>query len=94
MSIQHNNLFSLLQNPKKAKTIRRFCVVEGIYSKTGEICPLKEIAAMCRKSKVRIFVDETLSFGVLGATGRGITEYLDVPVMNFIFIILPITNFY
>ncbi|OXA44032.1 serine palmitoyltransferase 1 [Folsomia candida] len=71
-----------ISNPKKAKTIRRFCVVEGIYSKTGEICPLKEIAAMCRKSKVRIFVDETLSFGVLGATGRGITEYLDVPIRD------------
>lgn len=75
------------QNPKKAKTIRRFCVVEGIYSKTGEICSLKEITALCRKHKARLFVDETLSFGVLGATGRGITEHLDVPVRCLIFLV-------
>ena len=28
-------------------------VVEGIYSMEGEMCPLKEIAALCKQYKVR-----------------------------------------
>lgn len=60
--------------------MRRFCVVEGIYSKTGLICPLKEIAELCLEHKVRLFVDESISFGSIGDTGRGVTEYLNVPV--------------
>ena len=30
--------------------------------------------------KVRIFMDETVSFGTLGKTGRGVTEYFSIPV--------------
>ena len=30
--------------------------------------------------KVRIFMDESVSFGTLGATGHGVTEHLNVPV--------------
>jgi hypothetical protein len=29
--------------------------------------------------KFRLILDETMSFGVLGATGRGLTEYYNVP---------------
>ena len=32
------------------------------------------------KYKVRLIVDESASFGVLGQTGRGLTEHFDVPV--------------
>ncbi|XP_035229031.1 serine palmitoyltransferase 1-like isoform X2 [Stegodyphus dumicola] len=32
------------------------------------------------KYKVRIFIDEACSFGVLGATGRGVTEHLNIPI--------------
>ena len=32
------------------------------------------------KFKVRIFIDEACSFGVLGAKGHGITEHYNIPV--------------
>lgn len=32
------------------------------------------------KYKVRLVIDESASFGVLGQTGRGLTEHFDVPV--------------
>ena len=35
------------------------------------------------KYKVRIFMDESVSFGTLGATGHGVTEHLNVPVCRF-----------
>ncbi|GLH08291.1 Serine palmitoyltransferase 1 [Gryllus bimaculatus] len=82
-----NDLESLLleqaeldkKNPKKANVTRRFLIVEGIYMNTGEICPLPALIELRKKYKLRIFVDESVSFGTLGVTGRGVTEYFDVP---------------
>lgn len=46
----------------------------------GDICPLLEIMELKKRFKVRIFVDETVSFGVLGEHGKGITEHLNIPI--------------
>ncbi|KAK2148894.1 hypothetical protein LSH36_476g00006 [Paralvinella palmiformis] len=70
------------QNPKKAKVTRRFLVVEGLYMKYGDFCPLPKLVELKWKYKVRIFLDETLSFGTLGATGRGITEHYGISIDN------------
>lgn len=67
------------KNPKKAVKTRRFLIVEGIYMNTGDICPLPELVKLCREYKLRIFVDESISFGVLGNNGRGVTEHFGVP---------------
>ncbi|CAG5131794.1 unnamed protein product, partial [Candidula unifasciata] len=66
------------KNPKKAKVTRRFIVVEGLYVNTGSICPLPKLVELKWKYKVRIFLEETMSFGVLGATGRGVTEHFGI----------------
>ncbi|XP_033209698.1 serine palmitoyltransferase 1 [Belonocnema kinseyi] len=70
------------EDPKKAAKTRRFLIVEGIYMNTGRICPLPELVALCKKYKLRIFVDESISFGTIGEHGRGVTEYLGVPVQD------------
>lgn len=67
------------QNPKKATKIKRFLIIEGIYMNTGNICPLPELVALCRQYKLRIFIDESISFGTLGKHGKGITEHFGVP---------------
>ncbi|XP_015601770.1 serine palmitoyltransferase 1 [Cephus cinctus] len=67
------------KNPKKATRRRRFLIVEGIYTNTGQICPLPELVTLCRKYKLRIFVDESISFGTLGKCGKGVTEHFGVP---------------
>ncbi|XP_059170933.1 serine palmitoyltransferase 1-like [Physella acuta] len=66
------------KNPKKAKVTRRFIVVEGLYINTGSICPLPKLVELKWKYKVRIFLDECLSFGVMGDTGRGVTEHYGI----------------
>ncbi|XP_077980958.1 serine palmitoyltransferase 1-like [Glandiceps talaboti] len=68
------------KNPRKAKVTRRFLVVEGLYINYGDIAPLKELLEMKYKYKVRLFVDESISFGVLGAHGKGLTEHCGIPV--------------
>lgn len=59
---------------------RRFIVVEGLYRLTGELCPLPEIIALKEEFKYRVIVDESLSFGTYGATGRGLTEHFNVNI--------------
>lgn len=71
-----------LIDPKKAKSTKRFLVVEGLYFNHGDICPLDKIMNLKKKYKVRLFVDETVSFGVLGDSGRGITEHLNIPIKD------------
>ena len=77
--------------PKKAKVTRRFLVVEGLYAKHGDICPLPKLIEMKWKYKLRIFVEESFSFGVLGEHGRGVTEHFGINVgdrlCSFIYII-------
>jgi len=67
------------KNPKKAQVTRRFLIVEGIYMNSGDICPLPELVELRKKYKLRIFIDENVSFGTLGDHGRGVTEYYNVP---------------
>ncbi|KAL2714983.1 serine palmitoyltransferase 1 [Vespula squamosa] len=66
------------KNPKASK-IKRFLIIEGIYFYTGQICPLPELVKLCKKYKLRIFIDESISIGTLGAHGKGITEHFGVP---------------
>ncbi|XP_063828349.1 serine palmitoyltransferase 1 [Ostrinia nubilalis] len=58
---------------------RAFLIAEAIYYNTGEMCPLKRLVELARKYKLRIILDESLSIGVLGKHGRGLTEHFNVP---------------
>jgi serine palmitoyltransferase len=67
-----------LKNPRKAAKTRRFLIAEGIYMNTGEMCPLRELVELRAKYKLRLFLDETVSFGTIGKHGRGLLELLGV----------------
>lgn len=47
---------------------------------SGQVAPLHEIIRLKEKYRFRVLLDESNSFGVLGKTGRGLTEYFGVPV--------------
>lgn len=47
---------------------------------SGQIAPLDEIIRLKEKYRFRVILDESNSFGVLGSTGRGLTEHYGVPV--------------
>lgn len=63
----HNDLQSL------DKQLASFSAVltEGVFSMSGQIAPLKKIAALCQQKQSDLFVDEAHAFGVLGAEGKG-----------------------
>ncbi len=52
----------------------KLVVVEGIYSMTGNVVPMAEMAAVKRETGSTLLVDEAHSFGVLGPNGRGVAE--------------------
>ncbi|KAI3362262.1 hypothetical protein L3Q82_012228 [Scortum barcoo] len=68
------------KNPRKARVTRKFIVVEGLYINTADVCPLPELVKLKYKYKVRIFLEESMSFGVLGEHGRGVTEHFGVNI--------------
>jgi len=53
-------------------------IVEGIYSMLGDVAPLIEIAEIKRRLGGYLLVDEAHSFGVMGATGRGLSQELGI----------------
>lgn len=73
------------KNWKKASKIRRFIIVEAIYVNTGELCPLREIVELRKQYKLRMILDESVSFGSLGKNGRGITEHFNIDVSTHTF---------
>ncbi|CAI9727249.1 serine palmitoyltransferase 1-like [Octopus vulgaris] len=80
------------KNPKKARITRKFVVVEAIYVNHGDICPLPKIIELKYKYKVRVFLEESLSIGVLGRTGRGLSEYYDVSIDDIDFLVATLEN--
>ncbi|KXL42947.1 hypothetical protein M433DRAFT_149932 [Acidomyces richmondensis BFW] len=57
---------------------RRFIVTEGLFENVGDMVDLPALVALKMKYKFRIILDETWSYGILGRTGRGVTEQQNV----------------
>ena len=65
---------------KSAKKQRRFIVSEGLFRNTGSIVNLPQLCKLKVEHGCRLILDESLSFGVLGKTGRGVSEHFNMPV--------------
>ncbi|HXY20962.1 MAG TPA: aminotransferase class I/II-fold pyridoxal phosphate-dependent enzyme [Gemmatimonadales bacterium] len=72
---RHNDPAALEEALRRGPRARRtLIVVEGIYSMDGDVCPLPAIVELKRRYGAFLMVDEAHSFGVLGASGRGVDE--------------------
>mmetsp|Transcript_18199 Transcript_18199/g.37369 ORF Transcript_18199/g.37369 Transcript_18199/m.37369 type:complete len:542 (+) Transcript_18199:18-1643(+) len=71
---------------------RRFIVTEALFKVDGSVAPLKEIVDLKKAHGFRLVLDECLSFGVLGATGRGLTEECSLPVTDVDAVLVTLEN--
>jgi glycine C-acetyltransferase len=60
---------------KKAQDQRfRVIVTDGVFSMDGNVAPMDQICVLADKYDALVMVDECHSAGVVGETGRGVTE--------------------
>ena len=52
----------------------KLIVTDGVFSMDGNVCPLDKIYELAQKYDAMVMVDESHSAGVVGTTGRGVTE--------------------
>jgi 8-amino-7-oxononanoate synthase len=66
----------------------KLVVVDGLYSMGGDLAPLPEIVALCKKYGARLMVDDAHGLGVMGggrgtAAHFGVTEQVDLIMSTF-----------
>lgn len=69
-----------LENRLAAAQEQRFRVVvtDGVFSMDGNVAPVDKILRLADKYNAMVMVDESHSAGVVGKTGRGVTELFNV----------------
>jgi len=78
---RYNNadMTDLEEQLKKSQDARfRIVVTDGVFSMDGNVAPLDEIVRLAKKYDALVMVDECHSAGVVGETGRGVTEKFNV----------------
>lgn len=56
----------------------RLIVTDGVFSMDGNVAPLDNIVDLANKYNALVMVDESHSAGVVGKTGRGVTELFNI----------------
>jgi glycine C-acetyltransferase len=57
----------------------RLIVTDGVFSMDGNVAPLDKIVELADEYNALVMVDESHSAGVVGKTGRGVTELYGIP---------------
>lgn len=56
----------------------RIIVTDGVFSMDGNVAPVGKICELAEKYDAMVMVDECHSAGVVGETGRGVTELFNI----------------
>ncbi|KAI0293636.1 serine palmitoyltransferase [Multifurca ochricompacta] len=97
----HNDLKSLEEviqgvekdrRKRRGPVTRRFIITEGIFEKDGTIVDLPKLIELKHKYKYRLILDESISFGTVGRTGRGLTELYNVPATQIDLLLGSVAN--
>ena len=78
---RHNDVEDLdaaLARADEAGAQGKLVITDGVFSMHGDIAPLPELIATCRRHGARIMVDDAHGLGVIGATGYGVEEHFNL----------------
>ncbi|UBM62314.1 glycine C-acetyltransferase [Candidatus Sulfidibacterium hydrothermale] len=70
---------ALEEELKKAQKNRfRVIVTDGVFSMDGNVAPVDKMVELAEKYDALVMVDESHSAGVVGETGRGVSEHFNI----------------
>jgi len=73
------DMTDLEEQLKQAQAQRfRLIATDGVFSMDGNVAPLDKIVKLAEKYDALVMVDECHSAGVVGNTGRGVTELFNI----------------
>jgi len=73
------DMVELEERLKEAQAQRfRIIVTDGVFSMDGNVAPLDKIMELAEKYDALVMVDESHSAGVVGRTGKGVSELFNV----------------
>ena len=73
---RHNDMADLEKRLAETPTdAGKLIVTDGVFSMSGGICRLPDIAELAHKYKARVMVDDAHGLGVIGKGGRGTASY-------------------
>ena len=75
-SFAHNDVVELEKKLKLVEGGTCFVVTESVFSMDGDLAPLREIAALCRRYHAHLIVDEAHATGIIGTKGEGLVQEL------------------
>ncbi len=77
---ENANMADLEEKLKEASKTARFKIIvtDGVFSMDGNVAPMDKINVLAKKYDALIMVDECHSAGVVGKTGRGVTELFNI----------------
>lgn len=75
---RHNDIQHLKQLLEKYKSHKLLLMTDAVFSMDGDYAKLEEIVSLCKTYNVFLIVDDAHGLGVLGKTGGGLLEELDL----------------
>jgi 8-amino-7-oxononanoate synthase len=76
MRYSHNDMASLENCLRRIdRAAGKLVVVDGVFSMSGDIAPLKDIARLAETYRAAVMVDDAHGIGVMGNNGRGTCDY-------------------
>jgi glycine C-acetyltransferase len=77
---ENANMADLEEKLKEASRTARFKIIvtDGVFSMDGNVAPMDKIIILAKQYDALIMVDECHSAGVVGKTGRGVTELFNI----------------
>lgn len=74
----HADVAALAQKISSTESNRQLIVTDGVFSMDGDLAPLLDLAALAEDKSCGLMVDDAHGFGVLGRTGGGLVQHLNL----------------